>query len=361
MITNTFAMPKPKNILVAPLYWGLGHATRCVPIIKALIDHGFSPILASDGKALLLLKKEFPQLLTLELPSYHITYPKKGAFLRWSLLLQAPQIARAVQLENQLVQEWIVTYDLQGIIADSRFGVYSTTIPSVYLTHQLQVLSGFTTFLTRFFHQKIIKQFHECWIFDFENHLNLSGALGHQQNFNFPVKYLGPQSRFEKHICTKKYDVMVLLSGPEPQRTILELELEKKFSFFDGSVIFIRGIVEAKQTYEKIGCIEYYNFMTSTELEWAILSSQLLVCRSGYSTVMDLYQLQKKAVLLPTPGQFEQEYLATYLKKQHLFYSVKQSQFELSDLDRAFEFPEFFPANAVCWESFFEIFTASKT
>ena len=79
-----------KRILVAPLNWGLGHATRCIPIIRALKAHNFEPVIASDGAALQLLKKEFPDLEHVELPSYNITYPKNGKRFKSKLISETP-------------------------------------------------------------------------------------------------------------------------------------------------------------------------------------------------------------------------------------------------------------------------------
>ena len=137
-----------KQILVAPLNWGLGHATRCIPIINALIANGFQPLVASDGNALSHLKKEFPQLKLIELPSYNITYSKKGSGLKFKLLKDAPKILKAIKAENKIVQGLVTSKAIDGIISDNRFGVYNKHIPSVFLTHQLNVLSGNTTWLS---------------------------------------------------------------------------------------------------------------------------------------------------------------------------------------------------------------------
>ena len=156
-----------KKVIVAPLNWGLGHATRCIPIIYALLQNNFTPIIASDGKALELLQKEFPQLRSLKLPSYSISYGKN---LKRNLLLQFPKILSAVKKERKIIAQIIEKEtNIVGIISDNRFGVLNAKIPSVYITHQLTVLSGFTTFFTRKIHQSIIKNFDECWVPDTSN------------------------------------------------------------------------------------------------------------------------------------------------------------------------------------------------
>ena len=150
-----------KNILVAPLNWGLGHATRCIPIINALLENGFNPILASDGSALALLRKEFPQLTSLELPSYNIEYAKKGENFKWKLIKNSPKTIGAILTEKAQIKKWVVEYDLQGIISDNRLGVYSKKVPSVFITHQLIVLSGKTTWISSKLHQFFIAKFNE--------------------------------------------------------------------------------------------------------------------------------------------------------------------------------------------------------
>ena len=321
-----------KNILVAPLNWGLGHATRCIPIIRELEKNGFTPVLASDGEALQLLQKEFPHLQSLELPSYEIEYAKNGADFKWKLIKNSPKMIEAIFSEKKIVKKWIAEFDLQGIISDNRLGVYSKKIPSVLMTHQLNVLSGKTTWISSKLHQYFIKKFTECWIPDKKENPNLTGKLGHLKNSSLNLKYLGPLSRFEKKNLPIKYDLMVILSGPEPQRTFLEQKLIKEIQSFDGKILFIKGIIESEQKTDQDENVSYYNFMTSSEIETAFNESKIVLCRSGYTTVMDLAKLQKKAFLIPTPGQFEQEYLARRLKRNGFLPYAKQDDFVIKNL-----------------------------
>jgi UDP:flavonoid glycosyltransferase YjiC (YdhE family) len=321
-----------KNILVAPLNWGLGHATRCIPIINELEKNGFTPIIASDGVALSLLKKEFPHLQTLELPSYNIEYAKKGSNFKWKLLKNSPITLKAMFSEKKLVKEWIKEYNLSGIISDNRLGVYSKKIPSVFITHQLTVLSGKTTWISSKMHQFYIKKFTECWIPDAKESPNLSGKLGHLKETNLTIKYIGLLSRLNKINIPIVYDLMVILSGPEPQRTMLEEKLIDELDDFVGKVVFIKGKVEKEQKREEIGAITYYNFMQTEQLEKTFNESEIVLCRSGYTTIMDLAKLEKKAFFIPTPGQFEQEYLAKKYKRDAILPSTKQSNFKMGNI-----------------------------
>jgi uncharacterized protein (TIGR00661 family) len=323
------------NILVAPLNWGLGHATRCIPIIRELEKNGFTPILASDGVALQILQKEFPHLQSLTLPSYEIEYSKNGSDFKWKLIKNSPKMIDAIFTEKKMVKKWITEYNLNGIISDNRLGVYSKKVPSVFITHQLNVLSGKTTWISSKLHQHFIKKFTECWIPDIERMPNLTGKLGHLKKNNLNFTYIGPLSRLERKNLPIKYDLMVVLSGPEPQRTLLEEKLKKEVLQFQGNVIFIKGIIEPEQKIEQEGKVTYYNFMLSNEIETAFNESALVLCRSGYTTVMDLAKLGKKAFFIPTPGQFEQEYLAKRFKRNGFAPFAKQENFEISDLKDA--------------------------
>jgi uncharacterized protein (TIGR00661 family) len=346
-----------KRILVAPLNWGLGHATRCIPIIRNLEDCGFIPIIASDGIALQLLKLEFPNLTFLELPSYNITYPKSGSNFRWKMLQSIPKILKAVRQEKKIVEKWVKEYHLSGIISDNRLGIYSTKIPSVFMTHQLNVLSGSTTFFTTKIHQKFIQKYTECWVPDVAKRPNLSGKLGHLEYTDPRIKYIGALSRFRKIKLEKKYDLLVLLSGPEPQRTLLEQKLIVELKKHLGDIIFVKGIVEEKQSVFQAENILFYNFMQSAQLEKTINESDLILCRSGYTTVMDLAKLGKKAFFIPTPGQFEQEYLAEKFKKEGLAPYCNQNDFTLEKLEEIEKYKGLCNCdNEVSWSVLFSLF-----
>lgn len=327
-----------KRILVAPLNWGLGHATRSIPIIKALISQNYQPIIASDGVALKLLQKEFPGISTIELPAYNVTYPTKGKHFKIKLLKDAPKLIKAINAERKATKQIVKLQNISGIISDNRLGVYSKKVPSVFITHQLNVLSGNTTWFSTKLHQKIIKKFNACWVPDVKDEPSLSGKLGHPDRFELSTEYIGPLSRFEKKDSRKINDILVLISGPEPQRTLLEEKLLTALNPFQGKVIFVKGIMEQEQTRTILGNMTIYNFMTSDLLEKTINESALVISRSGYTTIMDLAKLNKKAFFIPTPGQFEQEYLAKRLTDKKLVPSCKQDQFTIDKLNNVDDF-----------------------
>lgn len=323
-----------KKILVCAMNWGLGHATRCVPIIRELQKRGFAPLMASDGPALLLLQKEFPHLKSFELPSYNIRYTLHPKMLKWKLFLHTPHILRTIHAEKKMIGKFIKEEGITGIISDNRFGARSKKVRSVFITHQLNVLSGNLTFFSSKIHQQYIRKFDECWIPDFPGKENLSGILGHpkQPIANFNVKYIGALSRFEKKEMPLKYDYLVLLSGPEPQRTLLETVLLKAFKDTEKKILFVRGVVNKEPFRHAEFKIVFKNYLFGKELEEAINSSKVVISRSGYTTIMDLAKLERKAFFIPTPGQHEQEYLAERLMASGIAPYCRQEEFKLSRL-----------------------------
>ena len=331
--------PKPK-ILVAPLNWGLGHATRCIPIIKELLNHGFEPIIASDGVALTLLQAEFPDLKALELPSYQITYPKKGKHFKFKMIWNSPKMLKAIKSEKKIVKQICNELGISGIISDNRLGVYYKKVPSVFITHQLTVLTGNTTWFSSKVHEKIIQKFQMCWVPDVPSKQNLSGKLGRNDHLSVPIAHLGPLSRFEKKELEKKYKLLILLSGPEPQRTLLEEKILTEIAFFKEACLLVRGVVDpnAEQIKHDLDHLTAVNFMTSKDLEQAVNSSEMVLCRSGYTTIMDLAKLEKKAFFIPTPGQYEQEYLAKSLDEQGVVPMATQDDFSIGMLKKILDY-----------------------
>ncbi len=346
-----------KRILVAPLNWGLGHATRCIPIIRALENNNFEPIIASDGVALELLKKEFPHLITIQLPSYKIKYAEKGRNFKLKLFSQLPTIIKAIKTERKTTQKIISLYKISGIISDNRLGIYSKTTPSIFITHQLNVLTGNTTWLSTKLHKYYIKKFNQCWVPDKELSPTLSGKLGHlDEPFNI-VKYIGPLSRLHKKVVPKKYELMIILSGPEPQRTLLETKLIKELKDYKEPTLFVKGIVEMEQIVTNENNVTYYNYMNTDEIEMAFNESNKILCRSGYTTIMDLAQLGKKAFFIPTPGQYEQEYLAKKFQKEGIAPTCTQEKFKIDCLNKIDMHKGFVNyATEVSWKELFCLF-----
>jgi uncharacterized protein (TIGR00661 family) len=328
-------MERPR-ILVAVLNWGLGHATRCIPIIHALIEENFIPVIASDGDAFELLRKEFPKLETLELPSYNISYTKNASLLKLKFLGKLPHFIKIYKQENERIQLVINERNISGIISDNRWGAYSNQVPSVFITHQINVLSGITTYFSSKIQQHLIKKFDECWIPDLPGSENLSGRLGHLNNPPFPVRHIGLLSRFEKKVTPIKFDIAVILSGPEPQRSLLEKKIKKELLNTEYKILLVRGVIEKHQVFEQSNNKLIYNYLESEELNEAINKSELVICRSGYTSLMDIAKLKKRTIVIPTPGQDEQIYLAKRLHSKNMAFSCTQEKFNIKIVEKAF-------------------------
>lgn len=319
-----------KRILVAPLNWGLGHVTRCIPIIQALHDMGAEVLLASDGGALRLLKAEFPDYPAFELPSYRIRYdsPNMVRNIAW----QMPRILYAVRAEQWATERLVSQHNIQGIISDNRYGCFSRKAQSVMLTHQLhlRVPGRFLEWSANRIQRRALGQFNQIWAPDVAETPNLSGELSHGESAAHPdIQFIGPLSRMQAEMSEHEYDVAVVLSGPEPQRTYLEQRLLEQAMLLPQKFIFIQGKTRAKEHHYVAENVEVVSYLTSQELNKVLLASKYLVCRSGYSSIMDLAALSKKALLIPTPGQTEQEYLADFFGNQNIFLVQKQEEIDL--------------------------------
>jgi UDP:flavonoid glycosyltransferase YjiC (YdhE family) len=335
---------------VAPLDWGLGHATRCIPIIYALINAGAHVFLAGDDAIAIILKKEFPHLPFLPLKGYQIRYARGNKGLMVALLSQLPRIMRIKNSEHLWLKKAVASYNIQAVISDNRFGLYLRGIPCVYITHQLHIETGsnFLNTIARKIHYNIIQKFSECWVPDTAMPANLAGLLSHPAKLpSVPVKYLGVLSRFRFKPLAKNKPLVLVLSGPEPQRSIFEKQLLIQLSEFVIPTVLVRGLPGSNKHPITPAHITVYNYLPALQLNELCQHADIILARAGYSTIMDLVTIKAKALLVPTPGQHEQLYLAEYLKKKGIFYSCYQPNFNLKkELARAGNFykaaiPEF--------------------
>ncbi|MGZ3884034.1 MAG: glycosyltransferase [Bacteroidia bacterium] len=314
-------MFKGKTILVAPLDWGLGHATRCVPLVRQLSAENIV-ILGSTPLLKPLFDEEFPELKQVALPAYDISYSKLLP-LWLKLSLDSPRITKVIADEHRILGTLADELKPDVVISDSRFGFHTEKAQSVFITHQLFLKSPVLNPIAQNINKNYILKFDEVWVPDYEEAAkSLSGELSHAAvHFHDNVKYIGPQSRLaegDPKTAEQTNDILILLSGPEPERSTLEEALLEKFKNTDKKIVLVRGTQKenSRQLAVRAPGIRVYDFPAKYELRQLILSSQKIICRSGYSTLMDLHLLGKKNLLLvPTPGQTEQEYLADYWKK----------------------------------------------
>lgn len=322
-----------KQILIAPLDWGLGHATRSIPVIRTCIEAGCSVVIASSGRSLALLKNEFPDIRCIDLPSYNIYYQKKGSFV-FTIIRQLGKVFSAIRREHRAVKKIISEHNIGLIISDNRYGVYYENIYSIIITHQLMVkLPGLKLI------EKIVflwlqwqhRKFNEVWIPDVAGKINISGDLSHKYKIGKQIKFIGVLTRFQKPsaLPPKQYDVIVILSGPEPQRSIFEELIISQAQKTNLKYLIVQGISEVKSDENKTPDIRVVSHLTGNDLFQAVLVSDIVISRGGYSTLMDLAPIGKRCIFVPTPGQTEQEYLVKELAGKQMVYYAEQEKFNL--------------------------------
>lgn len=329
------------KILLAPLNWGLGHATRCIPLVRQFLEQGNEVVLAGDGDSLLLLQRHFPTLRTITFPSLELRYTEnnqqRGFYLR-----ALPQLLRYAMANSYYLHQQLAIEHFDLIVSDNRLGFYSRQVRSVYITHQLYVrlprrLRWLQPF-ARAMHACVYSRYNEVWVPDYADPVhNLAGQLCHGGIYDNRVKYIGPLSRFTpsegtpkelrrdtegipKHshallVENSKYSVVAILSGLEPQRSIFEQQILERYANSADKVLIVRGKVAEAQTVISRNNITMVASLSDRALQEVIERADKVIARSGYSTIMDLEALRAlhKAELHPTPGQSEQEYLASRL------------------------------------------------
>jgi len=316
--------------LFAPLDWGLGHATRCIPLIRYLLERSCKVTIAGEGQVKALMEREFPGMEILPLKGYRIHYPKKGWMFVANIILQLPKILLAIRYERNWLKKHAGEWDL--VISDNRYGLYAPNTPSVLITHQLAPISGLGNWadklLSTFLHRWIYR-FHFCWIPDEAKDLGIAGRLSHPEVLPENSRYIGPLSRMQYRQTEQKGPILVMLSGPEPQRSLLENILIPELEQLKEEVVFVRGLPAAATMLESMKRIRFENHLDANALAAAMAQAELVVCRSGYSSVMDLLAMHKKAVLIPTPGQTEQLHIANHLEKRGWFTVQQQETLQL--------------------------------
>lgn len=331
-------------MIVCPLNFGLGHATRCIPIIRLLLQRNVGVMIASNGSAAQLLQAEFPHLPHLPLSGFEVQLAPDHAWLPATIARQLPHIAAAIYREHQQLERLVRRYHVRGVISDNRYGCYSRQCSSVFITHQIAVrmpseLRWFEPvlyYLNRWF----MRQFAAVWIPDFAHpQHNLSGNLSHHTAYPPPPhsRYVGAVSRWQPSAAANqppRYDLMVLLSGVEPQRSLLEQQvleqLQQQPQLSGLRVVVVRGLTNRHERRQLSPQLLLIDHLSGTALQQMVEQSAVVLCRSGYSTLMDLAAIDKAAILVPTPQQTEQAYLAERLMAQGHYYAMQQNALDIA-------------------------------
>ncbi len=344
-------MGRLKKILVCPLDWGLGHATRCIPVINKLLEHDCEVHIAGNGKSLKLLRITFPHLKWYAIPGWRIRYADKPFFFLF-LFFQLPFFIFSVFRENYLVKRIQKKEGFHVIISDNRYGLFTRLTKTVFICHQLKIiLPGWLKLFEKIAHwltSRVVSRYDICWIPDMPGS-PCSGILSAAGADSGNARYTGLLSRFSDAEATTNeksdYEIVAVLSGPEPSRSRFEKILEKQLSMSKRKSLLIRGLPD-NQSISQNGNFYKVNHLSANAFSEVVQNARYIICRSGYSGIMDLLVLKKRAILVPTPGQTEQEYLARHLRAQGLFPFMKQEEFELEKalelLDASMnELPEF--------------------
>lgn len=312
-----------KRVLVAPLDWGLGHTARCIPVISELIKAGADIYFAGNKSQIAFVSQHGLKFKTLELFGYNVSY--SSIFPQWMKVgFQSLRLKKIIEKENKWLQQIVEEKKIDIVISDNRFGLHNSSARCIFITHQLNIPSPLFAKNVNIINADFINRFHECWIPDNEL-LLLSGQLSAKATLNIPVKRVGLLSRFDynRNDPPINFDIALLLSGVEPQRSVLEQKLIDYFRKTSYRVALIRGTTG--QLTGVPATITQFGLLNSLELQNIISQSEVVICRSGYSSVMDLVNLQKKMFLVPTPGQPEQEYLAEYFNKKFRVPFIEQN------------------------------------
>jgi hypothetical protein len=289
-------------------------------------------MIGGSGDSLELLRKEFPSMPFVTLPAYAPRYGARASMVT-SMAIQLPKFLKVISAEHQAVQSVIKKHGIHLLISDNRYGCWAQGIPSVFITHQTNILMpkrfAWLQSIVRLANTRMMRHFDTCWIPDRPGNISLAGDLatfGKGENA-MSKEYIGCLSRFTpSQQTTKRYDVIAIFSGPEPQRTAFEKIVVPQLQHSGLRYLIVRGLPASNEQHSDP---RIFNFLLSRQLEECIAASDLIISRSGYSTVMDLQAMGKKPVFIPTPGQTEQEYLAKRLMEQGIAFFMDQDKFHL--------------------------------
>jgi uncharacterized protein (TIGR00661 family) len=326
-----------KKFFIAPLDWGLGHATRIIPIIQQLLNWNASVMIGGDGRSFQLLKEEFPHLKAIELPAYNVKYTGNAAMVAITLI-RTPNYLLAIKQEHDALQQIVKNHQIDFVISDNRYGLWTNLVPTIFICHQIALIPPkyfeWGSLLAYRLHRYFIDQFNHIWIPDFDGEQHLTGKLTTKYPLTNKMAYIGALSRFStapkaeniEHLSP--IDIVCVLSGPEPQRTLLEYELLKSFDGINRQLLIVQGKTEQYEIHQNKN-VKLVSYLTSKVLNTVLQKANVIVARSGYSTIMDLATLGKKAILIPTPGQTEQEYLAKKLSAEGKVVMRQQSDLNI--------------------------------
>lgn len=340
---------KPLLILISPLDWGLGHASRCIPIIHQLTEAGHKVTLAGSGRSLILLQKEFPHLESIELKGFSPSF--SGSDMPLHLFMLLPRFIATMFREHKTLNKLIKLHHFDIILSDNRYGLWNKKVKSIIITHQVMIKAPvwlkFLEYILYLISRFLISRFDACWIPDYKEPPGLSGDLAHKYPLPENAIFIGPLTRLVNPGNNQKRffgneNLTAIVSGPEPQRSIFEDILKKQMAGLNQNAIIISGKPESAKKAVIDGTLTILPHLSVEEMSSVIESSSVVICRSGYSSIMDLQAMGAKALFVPTPGQTEQIYLAELHQKTGTAMWQAQEKLNLeTDIENALKYKGF--------------------
>ncbi|MFZ2471122.1 MAG: hypothetical protein WAW52_04180 [Methanothrix sp.] len=328
------------HVFVSPLNWGLGHSTRDIPIIEELLQRGHEVTVGTSGNALALLKRECPQCNFINFKDYPVPCSSSRFFLP-AFAAGLPALLRAIVREKKRFEGILAENSFDLIISDNRMNVYSQKIPSYFITHQLRYsvprLLYPLEMMTLPFNSLFHRHFEGVIVPDIDPNggsKNLSGKLC-RSNLGATkrrVYYAGILTSIKKMAVTEDLDFLAIISGPEPQRTKLEEIIMKQVQTLPGEKVVLLGSPQ-NDSHRKVDEHTTVHSYVSTEEKAVLMNrARFIITRSGYTTMMEMAELDKKhGLFTPTPGQTEQEYLSRYYARAGWFLSKSQYKLKLAE------------------------------
>jgi uncharacterized protein (TIGR00661 family) len=322
------------KIIYGVCSWGLGHATRSLPVIRKLVSEQHNITVISNGRSLDVLKKELGDTVDyVDIPDYPMLLSENSRQFIAKSIVYWPVFIKRIEDGLAQLQKILAQNQYDCIISDARYDMYSKKIPSFFISHQMRIMNPlrirlFENAMERF-NLFFFKRFVGVMVPDYKEE-SLSGDLSHhlRRIDENRLHYVGVLSDFTKRQMSKDIDYLISISGPEPQRSMLEEKLVAQAHELPGTVVLTLGKTE-KYSVVKKKHLTTYSFVTKELREELLNRAKLVVSRSGYSTIMDVAVVGTKALLIPTPGQIEQEYLGAYHMSKGTFYSVSQETIDL--------------------------------
>jgi len=343
---------RKKRVFIAPLNWGLGHATRLLPLINYLLAKNYKIYIGASGRSKEVLQQEVSQCTFFDFPEYPIKYPQSRFFVTRFMLIIFPQMLLAMKNEQKKLRILHKKYQFDLIISDNRFSLALTGVKSLLVSHQLRYKLPWPIqkmeWLPEYFNYSHFRKYDRIIVPDTDENKTLTGDLSHNMRY-LPYNklyYLGIMTTVEMDISEdeENIDYLVLISGPEPQRTKFEKIVINQVKSLQGRVVVALGKPE-KNYKIRMGNSVIYSYLNRNKISKYLGRAKFIVSRPGYTTVMEMIESGKRGLFIPTPGQIEQVYLAKYFMDNKWCYSVSQYKFDLSNAVKIAQTYPGFPGN----------------